>query len=40
VRPKVLADAIPEAELRMLSGNHIEALGDPRFARSIVDFLA
>jgi pimeloyl-ACP methyl ester carboxylesterase len=40
VRPRVLADAIADAELRILSGNHAEALGDPRFARSIVDFLA
>jgi pimeloyl-ACP methyl ester carboxylesterase len=40
VRPEVLADAISNAVLRRLSGNHIEALGDPRFARSIVDFLA
>jgi len=31
---------IPNAELRTLAGNHIEALGDPRFARTIVDFLA
>jgi pimeloyl-ACP methyl ester carboxylesterase len=40
VRPEVLADAIPDAELRILDGNHIEALGDPRFKRSIVEFLA
>jgi pimeloyl-ACP methyl ester carboxylesterase len=40
VRPEVLADAIVEAELRILNGNHVEALGDPRFARSIVEFLA
>ncbi len=40
VRPEVLADAIPNAVLQSLAGNHIEALGDPRFARSIVDFLA
>lgn len=40
VRPEVLADAIPNAVLQALAGNHIEALGDPRFARSIVDFLA
>jgi pimeloyl-ACP methyl ester carboxylesterase len=40
VRPEVLADAIAEAELRILEGNHVEALGDPRFARSIVEFLA
>ncbi len=40
IRPQVLADAIPDATLQMLTGNHIEALGDPRFAQSIVDFLA
>jgi pimeloyl-ACP methyl ester carboxylesterase len=40
LRPEVLTRAIPDAELRMLAGNHVEALGDPRFARSIVDFLA
>jgi pimeloyl-ACP methyl ester carboxylesterase len=40
VRPEVLAEAIPNAVLRTLAGNHIEALGDPLFTRSIVDFLA
>lgn len=40
VRPQVLADAIPNAVLQILAGNHIEALGDPRFTRSIVEFLA
>jgi pimeloyl-ACP methyl ester carboxylesterase len=40
VRPEMLAEAIPDAVLQILSGNHVEALGDPRFARSIVDFLA
>jgi pimeloyl-ACP methyl ester carboxylesterase len=40
VRPQVLADAIPDATLEILSGNHIEVLGDPRFTRSIVEFLA
>jgi pimeloyl-ACP methyl ester carboxylesterase len=40
IRPRVLADAIPEATLEMLTGNHIEALGDPRFRKSIVNFLA
>jgi len=39
IRPQVLADAIPEATLEMLTGNHIEALGDPRFRQSIVNFL-
>jgi pimeloyl-ACP methyl ester carboxylesterase len=40
VRPEVLAQAIPGAELRILGGNHIGALADPRFTQSIVDFLA
>ncbi|MGH2833080.1 MAG: alpha/beta fold hydrolase [Solirubrobacteraceae bacterium] len=40
VRPRVLVDAIPDARLEVLTGNHIEALGDPRFTQSIVDFLA
>jgi pimeloyl-ACP methyl ester carboxylesterase len=40
VRPEVLANAIPGAELRILDGNHVGALADPRFAQSIVDFLA
>jgi pimeloyl-ACP methyl ester carboxylesterase len=40
IRPQVLADAIPDATLEVLSGNHIEVLGDPRFRRSIVEFLA
>jgi pimeloyl-ACP methyl ester carboxylesterase len=40
VRPEVLAEAIPEATLRIVSGNHIEAIADPSFTRSIVDFLA
>jgi pimeloyl-ACP methyl ester carboxylesterase len=39
-RPEVLVDAIPEASLRLLHGNHIGALGDPAFRSSIVDFLA
>jgi pimeloyl-ACP methyl ester carboxylesterase len=40
IRPQVLVDAIPEARLELLSGNHIEVLGDERFKQSIVDFLA
>jgi pimeloyl-ACP methyl ester carboxylesterase len=40
VRPEVLADAIPDATLRIVPGNHIEAIADPSFTRSIVDFLA
>ncbi len=40
IRPQVLADAIPDGALQILTGNHIEALGDPRFRQSIVNFLA
>jgi pimeloyl-ACP methyl ester carboxylesterase len=40
VRPELLAQAIPDATLRILSGNHIGALADPRLTQSIIDFLA
>jgi pimeloyl-ACP methyl ester carboxylesterase len=40
VRPELLAQAIPGATLRILAGNHIGAIADPSFTRSIVDFLA
>jgi pimeloyl-ACP methyl ester carboxylesterase len=40
VRPEILAAAIPNATLRMLAGNHVEAVADPSFTSSIVDFLA
>jgi pimeloyl-ACP methyl ester carboxylesterase len=40
VRPEVLAAAIPNAKLMLLSGDHIGAVADPRFTQSIVDFLA
>jgi pimeloyl-ACP methyl ester carboxylesterase len=40
LRPELLADAIPKGTLRIISGNHLEAVADPSFARSIVDFLA
>jgi pimeloyl-ACP methyl ester carboxylesterase len=39
-RPRVLVDALPDGRLRMLDGNHMSALGDPRFGESVVDFLA
>lgn len=39
--PEVLAAAIGGgAQLRMLSGDHLSALQDPRFVSSIVDFFA
>jgi pimeloyl-ACP methyl ester carboxylesterase len=34
------AEAVVGATLRILHGDHIGALGDPRFKQSIVDFLA
>jgi pimeloyl-ACP methyl ester carboxylesterase len=40
VRPEVLVAAIPHAELRILTGDHMQAVADPGFAQSIVDFLA
>lgn len=40
LRPEVLVAAIPNATLRILAGNHMEAVGDPNFTSSIVDFLA
>jgi pimeloyl-ACP methyl ester carboxylesterase len=40
LRPQVLADALPDARLEIVSGNHMGALGDPRFAQAIVEFLA
>jgi pimeloyl-ACP methyl ester carboxylesterase len=40
IRPAVLSEAIPGATLRMLTGDHIGALGDPSFTQSIVEFLA
>jgi pimeloyl-ACP methyl ester carboxylesterase len=40
VRPQALAEAIPHATLQMVSGDHVGAIADPRFTRSIVDFLA
>jgi pimeloyl-ACP methyl ester carboxylesterase len=40
IRPAVLSEAIPDATLQILSGDHIGAIADPRFIQSIVDFLA
>ena len=40
VRPQVLAEAIPDATLKFISGDHAGAIADPRFTQSIVDFLA
>jgi hypothetical protein len=38
--PARSAEAIPNAVLQILAGDNIQALVDPRFARSIVEFLA
>jgi pimeloyl-ACP methyl ester carboxylesterase len=40
VRPQVLADALRDATLRIIPGNHVAAVADPGFAQSIVDFLS
>jgi pimeloyl-ACP methyl ester carboxylesterase len=40
VRPALLAGAIPDASLQIVSGDHVGAVADARFTRSIVDFLA
>jgi pimeloyl-ACP methyl ester carboxylesterase len=40
VRPEVLVEAIPDARLQLLDGDHFTALGDPRFAQGIVEHLA
>jgi pimeloyl-ACP methyl ester carboxylesterase len=40
VRPQVLANALPDATLRIIPGNHIAAVADPSFSRLLVDFLA
>jgi pimeloyl-ACP methyl ester carboxylesterase len=39
IRPQVLADALPDATLQLLDGDHMRALADPRFAASLVEFL-
>jgi pimeloyl-ACP methyl ester carboxylesterase len=40
VRPEVLVAAIADARLKLVSGDHMGAIGDPCFTRSMVDFLA
>ena len=39
VRPQVLAGAIPGAELLIIDGDHLGAVGVPAFATAIVDFI-
>ncbi|RNL84734.1 alpha/beta fold hydrolase, partial [Halostreptopolyspora alba] len=38
-RPDVLAEAIPNATLRMLEGDHLGAVGQPEFSSSLTEFL-
>lgn len=40
IRPEVLSETLPHATLQLLVGDHMSALTDPRFATSIVEFLA
>ncbi len=40
LRPETLAEAIPGAALRIVCGDHISALADPRFTQFIVEFLS
>jgi len=39
-RPQVLADAIADARVELMEGDHLTALNDPRLSRLIADFLA
>lgn len=38
-RPEVLARAIPDARVELVTGDHLGAVGDPRFAAGLVEFL-
>ncbi|MGE0045583.1 MAG: alpha/beta fold hydrolase [Hyphomonadaceae bacterium] len=38
--PQALADAIPDAQLEIVEGDHLRAVAAPRFAAAIVAFLA
>ncbi len=38
-QPEVLAAAIPHAQLRVISGDHLSAVTNPAFAPAIVEFL-
>ncbi|MGO8946737.1 MAG: alpha/beta fold hydrolase [Ktedonobacterales bacterium] len=38
-RPELLASAIPNAQLRLLPGDHLSVVLDPGFAAAIVEFL-
>ena len=38
--PQALVDLIPGAELVIVNGDHLTAVGDPRFRQAIADFLS
>jgi hypothetical protein len=38
-QPDALAERIPGAAFALLSGDHLSAVNDPAFPRSIVDFI-
>lgn len=38
--PHALPRTIPQAEVKVVSGDHLSAVGDPAFTQAIVDFLA
>ncbi|MGW7268865.1 alpha/beta fold hydrolase [Streptomyces sp. NPDC054842] len=40
VRPHVLAEAIPDATLRIVPGDHMRAVGEPAFRDELVSFLS
>jgi pimeloyl-ACP methyl ester carboxylesterase len=40
VRPEVLVEAIPNAMLGIISGDHMQAVADPAFAEAILEFVA
>ncbi len=40
VRPEVLAEGVADGSVEIVAGDHITALGDPRFKQAIVEFLA
>ncbi len=39
VRPQTLIEALPDGRLELVSGDHMGAIADPRFATAIVEFL-
>ncbi|MCP2168693.1 alpha/beta fold hydrolase [Goodfellowiella coeruleoviolacea] len=39
-RPEVLRDAIPDARLLVLPGDHLSVVGHPEFTRAVTDFVS